>query len=159
MPFPQIEPLRQGRCLVFTNGCFDLLHKGHLHLLYWSRIEAAKGLTGEPFLIVGLNSDTSVKRLKGPNRPIQNEMTRLQNLRNYLYVDGVIIFREDTPEELIRAIKPDVLVKGADYQEQNVIGADFVKGYNGRVAFCPMLEGISTTKILMGINHATTSGF
>lgn len=131
---------RQGQRIVFTNGCFDLLHPGHIALL---RKSASFG----DRLIIGLNSDESVKRLKGPARPIQNEQSRALLLSAIQFVDAITIFGEDTPEELIRAIGPDVLVKGSDYTLQNVVGADLVKSRGGEVRLVDLVEGYSTTSI------------
>lgn len=133
-----------GKKIVFTNGCFDVLHPGHIHLL-----KSAKAL-GD-FLIVGLNSDESVRRLKGEGRPIFNEKARKEILLSLRFVDEVIIFAEDTPERLIREIMPDLLVKGEEYKEEEIVGADFMKSYGGKVVRIPMLEGFSTSKIVSRI--------
>lgn len=132
---------RENKSVVFTNGCFDLLHKGHLHLLH----EAKK--MGD-ILIVGLNTDSSVKKLKGPKRPIEDEQTRAQKLAELPEVDHVILFAEETPLQLIEAIRPDVLVKGGDYTLDDIVGARLVKSYGGRTEVIPLLEGYSTTKII-----------
>lgn len=134
---------RQGRILVFTNGCFDLLHPGHIHLL----CEARK--LGD-ILVVGLNSDASVKRLKGENRPVENEALRAQRLAELPEVDHIVIFSDETPVSLIEAIRPDVLVKGGDYTEDTIVGARYVKSYGGRVVVIPLLDGFSTTRKLEG---------
>ena len=131
----------KGKIIVFTNGCFDLLHKGHL-----SYLEASKEL-GDYF-IVGLNSDSSVKKLKGEDRPVNNEMARSKNLLSTSIVDDVIIFDEDNPLKLINGILPNVLTKGGDYNEGEIIGADIVKSSGGIVEIIPLLEGYSTTKII-----------
>jgi len=130
-----------GKVVVFTNGCFDILHAGHT--IYLSQ---AKKL-GD-YLIIGLNSDQSVKRLKGINRPINCEQDRLTVLSSLRYVDFISIFDEDTPLNLIEAIKPDILVKGGDYDESNIVGADFVKSYGGEVVTIPLVQGRSTTNII-----------
>lgn len=122
----------------FTNGVFDLLHRGHLHSL-----EHAKRRVDR--LIVGVNSDTSVKRLKGPSRPLQDETARASVLAALRYVDLVVIFSEDTPEQLIQALRPDALFKGADYAGKQIPGAAFVKGIGGTVEFLSLLDGYSTT--------------
>jgi D-beta-D-heptose 7-phosphate kinase/D-beta-D-heptose 1-phosphate adenosyltransferase len=122
----------------FTNGVFDLLHRGHLHSL-----EQAKRRVDR--LVVGVNADASVKRLKGPDRPVQDEGARAAILAALRTVDLVVIFGEDTPEELIRAIRPDLLFKGADYAGQEIPGAAFVKANGGSVEFLPLLTGYSTT--------------
>lgn len=131
---------RQGQRIVFTNGCFDLLHPGHISLLKQS---AALG----DRLIVGLNSDASVRRLKGPERPIQDEKSRALLLTALQSVDAVVLFGEDTPEQLIHAVRPDVLVKGSDYRIKDVAGADFVQSYGGHVQLINLVEGFSTTDL------------
>ncbi|NQV46649.1 MAG: D-glycero-beta-D-manno-heptose-7-phosphate kinase [Rhodospirillaceae bacterium] len=134
-----MEKWRQsGLAIGFTNGCFDLLHPGHVSLL--AKAKAACGM-----LVVGLNSDASVKRLKGENRPIQGEAARAAVLASLASVDVVIIFGEDTPINLIEAIRPDVLVKGADYKPDEVVGADMVRAHGGRVELIPLEPGHSTT--------------
>ena len=132
---------RAHRRVVFTNGCFDLLHPGHVTLL-----GAAKKL-GD-VLVVGLNSDASVKRLKGPERPILSETDRAQVLGGLDAVDFVVLFEEDTPEALIGEIRPQVLVKGGDYTEESVVGAPFVRSYGGEVALVPLFPGRSTTSMV-----------
>ncbi len=127
-----------GEKIAFTNGCFDLIHPGHVSLLGQARGAADR-------LIVGLNSDASVRRLKGRDRPVQNETARGIVLASMGAVDLVILFEEDTPIELIRAIRPEVLVKGADYRVDQVVGADVVQGYGGRVMLAELLAGHSTT--------------
>lgn len=124
--------------IIFTNGCFDLLHLGHLHTLAESK------KLGD-ILIVGLNSDESVKRLKGENRPIQNQQTRSTILANLLLVNAVVIFEEDTPLNLIQQIMPNVLVKGGDYQIENIVGSDLVIKNGGIVKTIPLLKGFSST--------------
>ena len=130
-----------GKIVVFTNGCFDLLHSGHVTLL-----EVAVG-EGD-LLIVGLNSDSSVRRLKGVGRPVQPEAERAEALLDVEAVNVVTIFSEDTPLELIESIKPDVLVKGGDYSRDEIVGADIVLSRGGEVVRVPLLEGISTTRII-----------
>lgn len=127
-----------GKKVVFTNGCFDVLHHGHLSYLR----EAAE--LGD-ILIVGLNSDASVKRLKGESRPLNNEADRILALSSLLFVDAVVVFDEDTPEALIKRINPHVLVKGGDYTEDAVVGAAFVKAAGGEVKILPFVDGYSTT--------------
>jgi rfaE bifunctional protein nucleotidyltransferase chain/domain len=129
----------QSKKIVFTNGVFDILHRGHIHSL------AAARDFGD-ILIVGLNTDASVSRLK-PGRPIQDEQTRAIVLASLSLVDAVILFSDDTPLELIKAIQPDVLVKGGDYKPEMVVGADIVTSKGGRVEIVPLLEGFSTTAI------------
>ncbi|AWK90227.1 D-glycero-beta-D-manno-heptose-7-phosphate kinase [Azospirillum thermophilum] len=128
----------RGRRIGFTNGCFDLLHPGHISLLNQARAAC-------DVLVVGLNSDASVKRLKGETRPVQTETARATVLASLACVDLVVIFGEDTPEALIRALRPDVLVKGADYTIATVVGADFVQSYGGKVVLAELVEGQSTT--------------
>jgi rfaE bifunctional protein nucleotidyltransferase chain/domain len=124
--------------IVFTNGCFDLLHPGHI--LYLE--EAAR--QGNR-LVIGLNSDASVRRLKGESRPVNTGNDRALMLAALHFTDAVIFFDEDTPLELIRLVKPDVLVKGADYKEDDVVGADFVKNNAGQIMLIPFVEGYSST--------------
>lgn len=130
--------------IVFTNGCFDLLHEGHIRLL----LEAAESGTK---LIVGLNADGSVKKLKGAGRPVHSSQSRALLLAAQTYVDAVILFDEETPVELIKALRPDVLVKGGDYNPETVAGADFVKSYGGEIKIVPLVDGYSTTKIIEGL--------
>ena len=132
---------RENFKLVFTNGCFDLLHKGHLDLL-----SNAAGFGDK--LFVGLNSDKSVKKLKGDSRPIQNERTRAQNLLELKYVNHVIIFEDLTPQKLIHTISPDVLVKGGDYKKNEIVGAKHVISSGGVVKIVPLTPGFSTTSII-----------
>lgn len=131
---------KQGMRIVFTNGCFDLLHFGHLHYLAQARDLGDR-------LVIGLNSGDSVRRLKGPNRPINNEATRLLQMASLAFVDLVVLFEEDTPLELIRTLQPDVLVKGGDYYPETIVGADVVKARGGRVVVLSFVEGYSTTAI------------
>ena len=131
----------KGLKIVFTNGCFDLLHKGHLDLLN----ESSK--YGD-ILIIGLNSDSSVKKLKGATRPVEDEMKRSQKLMALNYVDHVIIFKQLTPRKLISELKPDVLVKGGDYDLNKIIGADEVVSNGGIVKIIPLTPGYSTTSII-----------
>lgn len=127
--------------IVFTNGCFDILHLGHVTYLE----EAAK--LGD-VLIVGLNSDDSVRRLKGPMRPIQPQEARARILAALEFVEAVVIFEEDTPLRLIEKVSPDVLVKGGDYTVDTVVGADFVRSRGGEVVILPLVEGYSTTQLI-----------
>ena len=138
---------QQRKKIVFTNGCFDILHEGHLLVL-----QKAKQL-GD-ILIVGLNSDSSVKKLKGSSRPINPEQKRAQNLAAFDFVDYVALFEQDTPLELIKIIKPDFLVKGGDYANKNCVGSHFVESLGGKTVIVPLVEGISTTKIIekLGLN-------
>jgi D-beta-D-heptose 7-phosphate kinase/D-beta-D-heptose 1-phosphate adenosyltransferase len=132
---------RQGKRIGFTNGCFDLLHPGHISMLNQSR-QACDAL------IVGLNSDDSVRRLKGESRPVQLERGRAAVLASLSSVDLVVIFDEDTPLDLITALKPDVLVKGQDYAREDVVGADQVESWGGKVVLAELLDGHSTTETL-----------
>jgi len=127
--------------IVFTNGCFDILHRGHLEYL----IEASK--LGD-ILILGLNTDNSIRRLKGEGRPIQDQKTRALLLAAYYFIDAIVFFDEDTPLELIKFIRPDILVKGGDYKKEEIVGYDFVTSYGGDVIILPYVEGYSTTKII-----------
>ncbi len=136
-----------GKRVIFTNGCFDILHVGHIELL-----KNAKEL-GD-ILIVGLNSDASVKRLKGSSRPIIPENQRAKVLGSLSFVDYITIFDEDTPLSLIQLLKPDVLVKGADYKPNEVVGRDVVESYGGEVVLLPLTDGVSTTKVIEKINRS-----
>ncbi len=129
------------RKIVFTNGCFDILHLGHITYL-------AKASDMGDELIIGLNSDESIKRLKGKNRPINDQYSRQILLAAISFVSAVIIFEEDTPLSLIQSIKPDILVKGADYIPENIVGYDFVKSYGGKIESVDLLDGYSTSNIL-----------
>lgn len=130
--------------IVFTNGVFDILHQGHIYSLS----EAAKEAD---YLVVGLNADASVKRLKGESRPVNDEKSRALILASLLIVDAVVIFEDDTPLELIKAIMPDVLVKGGDYTVEQIAGAKDVMANGGRVIINPILEGFSTTGVIEGL--------
>ncbi|MDQ4140941.1 MAG: D-glycero-beta-D-manno-heptose 1-phosphate adenylyltransferase [Bacteroidota bacterium] len=130
-----------GDTIVFTNGCFDILHLGHVDYL-----EKARQLGNK--LILGLNTDASVNRLKGPERPLQDEMSRARVMASLLFIDLVILFAEDTPYELIAAVKPDVLVKGDDYAIENIVGHDIVQNNGGTVKTITLVKGYSTTNIV-----------
>lgn len=132
---------RQGRKIVFTNGVFDILHMGHI-----SYLSRAKEL-GE-ILIIGLNTDSSVRKIKGPKRPINKQSDRAGVLLALEVVDYVVYFSEETPAKIIREIKPDILVKGADYKISEIVGAEFVKSYGGQVKRIKLLPGRSTSRIL-----------
>ena len=127
--------------IVFTNGCFDILHPGHIYCL-----QQAKAM-GD-YLVVGLNSDDSVRRLKGEARPYHDQDQRAMQLMALSCVDVVVLFSEDTPKEVIYSLKPDILVKGGDYTEKEVVGGDYVRSLGGRVEIIDLLQGHSTTKIL-----------
>ncbi|MEW5895260.1 MAG: D-glycero-beta-D-manno-heptose 1-phosphate adenylyltransferase [Candidatus Omnitrophota bacterium] len=135
---------KQGKTIAFTNGCFDILHYGHI-----SYLEGASGK--DRILIVGLNSDRSVHSIKGPQRPINNELCRAGVLAAMACVSFVTIFDEDTPYELIKAIQPDILIKGADWKEDDIAGADIVKGRGGKVELIEYVSGLSTTNIISRI--------
>ena len=136
-----------GRRVVFTNGVFDILHPGHLRYLQQARA------LGEA-LIIGLNSDASVKRNKGPERPINPENERAEILEALACVDGVVVFDEETPAEIIRAIQPDILVKGADWAADAIVGRDTVEARGGTVVRIPVEPGHSTTAIIQKIRAA-----
>jgi D-beta-D-heptose 7-phosphate kinase / D-beta-D-heptose 1-phosphate adenosyltransferase len=136
---------RNGLRVGFTNGCFDLLHPGHIALLTEARFQCDR-------LIVGLNSDASVTRLKGPGRPVQSAEARAMVLASLAAVDLVVIFDEDTPQALIEAIRPDILIKGADYRREDVVGASFVESYGGRVHLAALVSGHSTTATIARAN-------
>jgi len=137
-----ILPLwKQEGKVVFTNGCFDILHLGHLNYLGKASELGHK-------LIVGLNTDSSVKRLKGTSRPINKEYTRAMMLANLAIVDAVVLFKEDTPYELIQRIVPNVLVKGSDYRVEEIIGHDIILENGGSIVSIDLLEGYSTTSII-----------
>ena len=127
--------------VVFTNGVFDLLHTGHIDVLLAARREG-------DFLVIGVNSDASVRRLKGPARPVRDEASRCYVLAALAMVDAVVVFEQDTPLELIRAIRPDVLVKGGDYTEATIVGANEVRSWGGEVAVIPLTPGHSTTSTI-----------
>jgi len=127
--------------IVFTNGCFDIVHRGHVD--YLSR---AKDLGTK--LVLGLNSDASVRRLKGPNRPIVDEQSRAILLAAFQFIDMVVFFDEDTPYELIKALQPDVLVKGSDYNAKDIVGYDVLMAKGGSVETIDFVEGFSTTAIV-----------
>jgi D-beta-D-heptose 7-phosphate kinase/D-beta-D-heptose 1-phosphate adenosyltransferase len=135
-----------GQTVVFTNGVFDLLHEGHLFSLGQAAKEGTK-------LIVAINSDGSVKRLKGSERPIQSQTTRSQIIAAVVFVDAVIVFEEDTPAELIDLIEPDVLVKGGDYKPEQIAGAESVLKRGGKVIINPILEGHSTTHTISRLKN------
>jgi len=130
-----------GKTIAFTNGCFDILHAGHIASLSDAAREA-------DFLIVGLNSDASTRRLKGPGRPVNDQHARATVMAALLMVDAVALFDEDTPLDLIEAIRPDVLVKGGDYTLEQIVGAIEVMSWEGRVVINPIIPGYSTTGIL-----------
>jgi D-beta-D-heptose 7-phosphate kinase/D-beta-D-heptose 1-phosphate adenosyltransferase len=131
--------------VVFTNGVFDLLHPGHVEVLLGARREGAA-------LVVGLNSDASVRRLKGPTRPVRREHERAYVLAAFEMVDVVVLFEQDTPAELVTRLQPDVIVKGGDYAPDTIVGADTVRARGGRVVVIPLVPGQSTTSIIGRLN-------
>jgi rfaE bifunctional protein nucleotidyltransferase chain/domain len=130
-----------GKTIAFTNGVFGILHEGHIASLSQAAGEGH-------YLVVGLNSDASVKRLKGDGRPVNHERARALILASLVMVDAVVIFEEDTPLELIKALLPDVLIKGGDYTVEQIAGSKEVLANGGRVVINPIIEGVSTTKII-----------
>ena len=134
----------RGKKIVFTNGCFDILHIGHIEYL-----SKAKRL-GQ-ILVIGLNSDSSVKKIKGKLRPINKERSRAKVLASLYFVDYVTIFSEPTPKELIKILKPDVLVKGGDWKIEDIVGSDIVRSYGGKVKRIPFVKGYSTTSVIKKI--------
>ena len=130
----------RGQTFVFTNGCFDLIHPGHVALLHEARAQGH-------FLMVAINSDRSVRGLKGEGRPVQNEADRAEVLAAMRDVDGVVVFDEETPAEIIEALKPDVLVKGGDYSPEKVVGREVVENAGGRVHIVPLVEGKSSSAL------------
>ena len=135
-----------SKTIAFTNGVFDILHQGHIAVL-------AKAASFADVLIVGVNADASVKKLKGNSRPINNELSRALVLASLIMIDAVVIFDEETPLELIKKIKPDVLIKGGDYTIETIVGAKEVIESGGKVQIFPLEEGFSTTGIIEKISH------
>lgn len=135
-----------GKKVVFTNGCFDILHHGHLDYL-------ARAASLGNILVIGVNTDASVRKLKGPERPVNHETDRCFQLASLVFVDAVCLFDEDTPAELIAAVRPDILVKGGDYTIENIVGADFVLQNGGRVEVIPFVQGYSTTGLIEKIKR------
>jgi len=136
-----------NKTIAFSNGCFDILHEGHIFSLNQAASEA-------DILIIGVNSDQSVKRLKGPERPINNQISRGIMLSNLAVVDAVVVFEEDTPLTLIQSIMPDVIVKGGDYTIEQIVGSKEVIANGGRVVINPIVEGFSTTGIIEQIKKS-----
>ncbi len=137
----------EGKKVVFTNGCFDIVHLGHVDYL-----EKARALGDK--LVLGLNTDASVSRLKGPLRPVVNEGARARLMAALSFVDTVILFDEPTPLQLIEAVGPDILVKGDDYSVENIVGADFVIANGGEVKTIPLVKGYSTSSLIEKIRAA-----
>src|SRR3989442_14759102 len=138
---------RLGQRVAFTNGCFDVLHAGHVQYLQEARAQA-------DLLVIGLNSDASVKTLKGEGRPVNSAAARAQVLAALQAVDYVTLFDEITPVDLIRSLRPDVLVKGADYRKDQVAGGEYVESYGGRVHLAAFWDGYSTTRMLQQLRAA-----
>ncbi len=134
-----------GKTIAFTNGCFDILHRGHIASLSEAAAEA-------DFLVVGVNADASVRKLKGEHRPVNDQQARAEILASLLMVDAVVIFEEDTPLELIKAILPEVLVKGGDYTLEQIVGAKEVIAAGGKVVINPLVPGFSTTGLIEKIH-------
>lgn len=142
----EVKRLRlKSKTIAFTNGVFDIIHEGHIAVL-------AEAASFADVLIVGVNSDASVKKLKGDSRPINNENSRALIMASLIMVDAVVVFNEETPAELIRIIQPDVLIKGGDYTMETIVGADDVLANGGRVEIIQLKEGFSTTGIIEKIN-------
>lgn len=137
---------RDGDIIVFTNGCFDLIHRGHIDYLSKARTLGSR-------LVVGLNTDASVSRIKGSGRPLQDEISRSIILAAMFFVDAVVLFDDDTPYELIHLVRPDVLVKGSDYQAHEIVGYDIVMALGGRVETLDYLAGYSTSAIEQRIRN------
>ncbi len=135
-----------GEKIAFTNGCFDILHRGHVEVL-------AKTVDLGDKLIIGLNSDSSIKKLKEENRPIVDEKSRALLLAAFSFVDAIVLFSEETPINLIAEIKPDILVKGGDYEIQEIVGYNIVQGNGGEVITIPLTEGFSSTNIIDKIQN------
>jgi D-glycero-beta-D-manno-heptose 1-phosphate adenylyltransferase len=131
----------QNKKIVFTNGCFDILHRGHIEYL-------AKAAGHGDYLIIGLNSDASVRTIKGPGRPIFDQETRALILASMHFVHRVVLFEQDTPYDLIKLLKPDVLIKGGDYKPGEIVGADIVKSNGGKVTTIEFIDGFSTTSVI-----------
>ena len=135
-----IRKLYNDKKIVFTNGCFDIIHNGHIHVFEFSKLQG-------DIVVVGLNSDASIKRLKGEERPINTIDLRLKVIESIRSIDYVVVFEEDTPLEVIKQLQPDVLVKGGDYTINSIIGKEFVK----QTILCPLVPGISSTSIISKI--------
>ena len=131
----------EGKSIVFSNGCFDILHRGHVEYL-------SKAADLGDILIIGLNTDDSVRRLKGPLRPVNDEKARAVVLAALEFVDAIMFFEEDTPYNLIKRVQPDVLVKGKDYKAEDIVGYDIVTAKGGKVETIELVEGFSTTKTI-----------
>ena len=137
---------QNGKRVVFTNGCFDILHYGHVKYLQDARLKG-------DYLVVAVNSDSSVKKIKAKNRPVIGQNDRLKTVAALASVDFVVLFNADSPLRLIKALKPDILIKGADWNKQRIIGADFVSSYGGKVLTVNLVKGRSTSAIIEKIIH------
>ncbi len=145
------EKLRkEGKVIVFTNGCFDILHRGHIEYLEYAKSQG-------DVLVVGINDDDSVRRLKGKNRPVNKLQDRMYVLAALYMVDFIIPFSQDTPYELIKEVKPHILVKGGDYEPHDVVGKDIVESYGGKIIIAPYKEGYSTSHLLNKIKKEEKS--
>lgn len=142
----QFQKIRKNQRVVFTNGCFDILHVGHIRYLQEAKSQG-------DLLVVGLNTDESVKQLKGPERPIQNEADRAEILAALKAVDYVTLFSESTPEKLIHVVHPDVLVKGGDWKPEQIVGSSFVLSYGGEVKSLLFVNGKSSTSVIQKIRQ------
>ena len=138
---------KEGKTIVFSNGCFDILHRGHVEYL-------SKAADLGDILIIGLNTDASVRRIKGPSRPVNDEKARAVVLAALEFVDAIMFFDEDTPYNLIKNVQPDVLVKGKDYKAEDIVGYDIVTNKGGKVETIELVEGFSTTNILKHFNQS-----
>ena len=144
---PELDAYRkQGKKIAFTNGCFDILHAGHIAMLREARNTA-------DLLVVGLNSDKSIRRIKGKDRPVNQQNNRIMVLSELESIDYIIVFNQDTPIQLLKKIKPDVLVKGGDYRLNQVVGADLVESHGGKVVLVKPIKGLSTTQIVRKLNR------
>jgi rfaE bifunctional protein nucleotidyltransferase chain/domain len=136
----------KGKKIVFTNGCFDILHVGHVECLFKAR------RLGD-VLVVGLNSDSSVKKIKGEGRPVNKESDRAKVLSSLYFVDYITSFNETTPEGLIKKVRPDILVKGGDWKAEDIVGSSFVRSYGGKIKSIPFVKGYSTTALIAKSQH------
>jgi len=136
----------ENKTIVFTNGCFDILHRGHIHYL-------AKAAELADIFIIGLNTDASVRKLKGPNRPLQDEESRAEILAALQFVDYVIFFDEETPYNLISKVQPNILVKGSEYKPEDIVGYDIVTNNGGKVLTIDMMKGYSTSTIIQKLKN------
>lgn len=137
---------KEAKSVVFSNGCFDILHRGHVEYL-------SKAADLGDVLVIGLNTDASVKRLKGPSRPVNDEKARAFVMAALEFVDAIVFFEEDTPYDLIKFVQPDILVKGNDYKAEDIVGYDIVSAKGGKVVTIELVEGFSTTNTIKKINN------